>query len=380
MPTESTTESTSQPLGLDHTQPPAKLNIKLLAAAISALIDRPVITYDEWEKNQDRSEQFKPLDIKQFYEMVAPRPLSKRAVLFAYILELIWWALALEVIFTLVMAPIKLVRYFMQPKAPLDQGQGRSDANKTTLFVKTSNTTLTVPFTQTDTITQLKKTIAQKEGTAVSEQRLFYAGKELKDTCGVTLRDYGIQQNSTISSSIPLPGGQSVAMYIAKEFLEPDADLDFTDMEDDGKKYYRGEDEYHLPYGYMRYGLKVKGKYDSDSWLQKKTTVRGQKKNIWPVSYHGTSMANAKSIAKEGFDLAKGVSFAFGYGIYSAPHPNTARGYAKTFSFEGKSYIVLMQNRVNPHNLQRVGSGNIWISPSNGDIRPYGLCIKQVDY
>jgi hypothetical protein len=97
----------------------------------------------------------------------------------------------------------------------------------------------------------------------------------------------------------------------------------------------------------------------------------------WPVSYHGTGYHNSLSIADDGFKLAKGVRFAFGRGIYSTPNIATAELYAKEFWLnDGERYKVVIQNRVNPANLNKFG--DYWVSPSDGDLRPYGLCIKKM--
>lgn len=55
----------------------------------------------------------------------------------------------------------------------------------------------------------------------------------------------------------------------------------------------RGYIKYKRPCGWKRLALKVTGKYDNgdDKWL-------GTNKDAWPVSYHGTTKHNAKSIAK----------------------------------------------------------------------------------
>src|SRR5438034_834088 len=58
---------------------------------------------------------------------------------------------------------------------------------------------------------------------------------------------------------------------------------------------------------------------------------------------------------------------------------------------EGTSYKVVFQNRVNTVGLQKHNHGpcwlcwtippdkrDIWLTPNEKDIRPYGLCIKEV--
>jgi hypothetical protein len=61
-----------------------------------------------------------------------------------------------------------------------------------------------------------------------------------------------------------------------------------------------------------------------------------------------------------------------------------ASQYAEEATVNGKIYKVVMQNRVNPKNLEKVpkavtGVGEYWISPSDEDIRPYGFCIREIN-
>lgn len=88
---------------------------------------------------------------------------------------------------------------------------------------------------------------------------------------------------------------------------------------------------------------------------------------------------NCLSIADEGFKLAKGVHFVYGRGIYSTPNIATAELYAKEFrSDDGETYKVVIQNRVNPTNLNKFG--DYWVSPRDENVRAYGLCIKKMEY
>lgn len=147
----------------------------------------------------------------------------------------------------------------------------------------------------------------------------------------------------------------------------------------------RGKFEYHRPYGYYRYALNVTGKYESDLWLGPDGIRTESSADEWPVSYHGTNMESAKSIAKEGFSLAKSHNFAYGKGIYSTPDCSIARQYAQRFSHGGNNYIIMLQNRVNPADghLHIVNNGQYWISPKHDlsnnvyDIRPYGILVAQ---
>jgi hypothetical protein len=100
------------------------------------------------------------------------------------------------------------------------------------------------------------------------------------------------------------------------------------------------------------------------------------------VSYHGTGEHDARRIAEDGFDLTKGKRFLFGKGIYTTPDIAIAQLYATKFTYKKKTYKIVIQNRVNPKNLEIIvkeGAGEYWISPSGCDVRPYGVCIQECD-
>ena len=58
-----------------------------------------------------------------------------------------------------------------------------------------------------------------------------------------------------------------------KKILDPHQDYDFTSMTDDGREYHRGGHRYHRPYGWKRIALKVKRKYNDDTWLGEGTAI-----------------------------------------------------------------------------------------------------------
>ena len=75
----------------------------------------------------------------------------------------------------------------------------------------------------------------------------------------------------------------------------------------------------------------------------------------------------------------------YGKGIYTSPSLEMVEKlYAQEFTHEGKSYKIVLQNRINPYRLQvipasQTGVGaDYWLSQSGDDVRAYGVLIREV--
>ncbi len=251
------------------------------------------------------------------------------------------------------------------------------------VFIK-NLTGKTIPFSISPSaeVEDLKDMIRSQETIPIDQQRLIFQGKQLEDRR--TLEDYNIKDESTLHLVLRLRGGGELVL-LPPSLLDTPYHYDFTNISDNGVKFCRGGSIYIRPCGWQRYALKVKGKFTDDIWLQGKTSRADQYSSAedeWPVSYHGTSYHNGLSIAEEGFKLSKATRFLYGRGIYSTPDIEVAAQYAEKASVNGKIYKFVVQNRVNPRNLKKVGKdvtkiGEYWISPNDEDIRQYGFCIKE---
>ncbi|KAF7710998.1 uncharacterized protein LOC124393446 [Silurus meridionalis] len=176
-----------------------------------------------------------------------------------------------------------------------------------------------------------------------------------------------------------------------ENFFDPIYDYDFRNMTD-SSECSRGGEPYKRPVGWYRFALKVKNKYpDGNAWLGSIGWRTQSEPGEWPVSFHGTTIEGAKGIARLHFKA--GDRCAYGRGIYSTPDITIAKGYTKTFISKktGKTYKVIMQNRINPQKRKITVKPGFWLIPVpegttaeqekeivESSIRPYGILIKEV--
>ncbi|KAJ8377891.1 hypothetical protein AAFF_G00250420 [Aldrovandia affinis] len=170
-----------------------------------------------------------------------------------------------------------------------------------------------------------------------------------------------------------------------EEFFDPQYDYDYTHKKKGAKVLKRGGEAYKRPWGWMRFAVKVSGKYkDGERWLQKGA-------HAWPVSYHGTSIEAAKGVIK--IHYRPGAGQVYGRGIYSTPNLDIASSYSKIFTSRTtqKTYKVILQNRINPTNRIMCNEKDYWLVPIpkgtsaekeketvENSIRPYGLLLQEV--
>lgn len=275
--------------------------------------------------------------------------------------------------------------YIMRPLQSVDPGQV-FEINVKTL----TGTTIVVQVTNEFTISEVKASIELKEKIPPHQQRLIYNSKRLQDE--ETIGGLGIPPHGTLFLVLVLRGG-GASFQLDPDELAPDYNYDFRGQKDDGKHYIRGGYEYHRPYGWFRYAIKVLGRSEyggDDTWLGPNGIRTESSASEWPVSYHGTSMEHVSEIVKHGYKI--GSRNMYGKGVYSSPSLEMVeKQYAQKFTFGGVNYKVALQNRVNPDpsHLEIVdksdtGAGaDYWVcklhDPDKGvyDVRPYGILILK---
>lgn len=272
--------------------------------------------------------------------------------------------------------------YVMRPLALEAPGEDKFNLNVTGLTGETARIEVTGKFT----IEEVKAEIERKRDIPMAQIRLVYCAKPLEDNR--TVNDYGIKPEDTIYLVIRMPGGGSSYGFNTSD-LDPSYDYDFTNAKDDGQTYMRGGFQYKRPYGWKRIAIKVIQRYDNDQWLGPNGIRTAEAPGEWPVSYHGTNMTSANLIVKDGYK--PGPRAMFGKGIYTSPSLDMVeRLYAQQFTYNGKTFKIVLQNRVNPDQrngrLQIIPAANTgvgadyWLSPAQGtvDVRPYGILIREV--
>lgn len=160
---------------------------------------------------------------------------------------------------------------------------------------------------------------------------------------------------------------------------------DFTAESDMGELYSRGGFSYKRPYGWMRYAIPVEGKYEDDVWLNGSLT-RGNRfesaLNEWAVSYCGNGYHNGLSISQRACQALSKNNITNHGGIYTTPKVDVAADYAIKFTMDGINYRAIVQNRVNPESLTEIPTSlndqDFWHSPLENDIRPYGICVQEI--
>lgn len=249
--------------------------------------------------------------------------------------------------------------------------------------------TIRIPIERLEqSIHDLKLSICTQAGIAMNALMLTFNGVQLVDN--QSLHDAGIRNGSTINADIQHGGYGATLWRISRFHFDSRFDRDYTNTEYDGRHYQRGGEPYYRPYGYMKYGLTVLGKYESDIWLGRPGTHGDRVGTIegeWPVAYMGTS-----ETALQLFSRRRSVQSNLGSDhlgrILTTPNIELAEQLADEFVVNETNefghitrYKILLQTRVNPAGLERQPcDGHMqYYSRCSLDVRPYAILIKRVN-
>ncbi|CAG8629457.1 5204_t:CDS:2, partial [Acaulospora colombiana] len=233
-----------------------RFNLGLVASAFSSILKSPVVTLDDYLKEEgnetvDFSQQI--LDVNSIHKSF----LVTEEDIFGHNLFEDYYSTGLrEVTLT---TPVSIQgRPYAPPPPP------RTRSQKIQIFVSAlSSTKSSIIIDNNATVLQLKEKICHLLGYGIPCQRIIFAGKQLDDDR--SLSSYNIQNSSTVHLVFRLIGGMT-SYIITPEFLKPEFDFDFTNITDD-VIYMRGGHPYKRPCGWNRLALNVSQKYDSDDWL-----------------------------------------------------------------------------------------------------------------
>lgn len=154
---------------------------------------------------------------------------------------------------------------------------------------------------------------------------------------------------------------------------------DFRHLAGTGKILTRGGEPYKLPFGWKRFAVDVRGKFDggNNAWMG-----NAGKPGEWAVAYHGTHHQFLAPILDKGLKPGARQAFAgkVGTGVYCTPVLSTAQGYSSEveLSANGKTrkVSIILQCRVRPEAIKRA-TDDYWVINDPADIRPYGVLVME---
>ena len=162
-----------------------------------------------------------------------------------------------------------------------------------------------------------------------------------------------------------------------------------------------GNQQYTPPKGWTAYEFDIYLKYDNgnSTWLK----CDGNK-GEWAIAYHGVANGQDNynifkaidNIYKENLKAGSGQGCRdsnnvnnytkakypkCGVGVYLSPNIAIAEGYAGRLNINNKTYLCVLQFRVNPEHLRIAnGTNDIWVCEGSvNGVRPYRLLLKQIN-
>ncbi|KAI8591846.1 hypothetical protein BDZ88DRAFT_468337 [Geranomyces variabilis] len=174
-----------------------------------------------------------------------------------------------------------------------------------------------------------------------------------------------IQQPRVVVDFLPDP---KLFSFLPRELLDPKWDRHYP-IEASQRYATRGGKPYTRPGGWMRFALKVKGKYKDDKWLGPPGPRDHGDHEEWFVTFHGTAHQSSASIARQGYNTTT---------VWSSTAIADTTGYSSKGPFfpskGSQGYAVVVQNRVSRRHARSQGGSIYTAAPQF--IRPYAILVS----
>ncbi|XP_071957918.1 uncharacterized protein [Antedon mediterranea] len=255
------------------------------------------------------------------------------------------------------------------------------------LFRSVGGSTGKAKISKKASLLEMRRLVASQMRLPVDSLELYHRSWRVDDDHSIDKQ--GISQGAVIHVHSVKNDKGTVHYEMDNDLLDPSFNFDFTETDDGDNKFIRGEHRYHRPCGWFRHALKVKGQYSDDIWLGGPGIRTNSTAGEWPVSYHGSKITRDNIPIQSCAGSVEGLQD----GIITTPSLQTvAEKYAEEFEFEGNTYQIALQNRINPdpgHMLNISGNeaADYWLSPKEDishptnvyDVRPYGILIRKIN-
>ncbi|XP_033099736.1 uncharacterized protein LOC117103299, partial [Anneissia japonica] len=268
-----------------------------------------------------------------------------------------------------------------------DHGAGVEEID--VLLKSTGGSTDILGISSDATVSDLRRLIALNAHLPEDYLQLIHRSCRIEDENPIGQE--GIGHGSVVHVHSFGEAARAVVYEMDESLLDRRFNYDFTKLDDGDTEFIRGGHPYQRPCGFFRHGIKVKGQYEDDIWLGDLGHRTHSTPNEWPVSYHGSKMTNSNiPFGNSGASSStNGVE-----GVLTTPSLDIiADKFAENFLFEGNTYQIALQNRINPDEVNGhmvVIPGDVeppidyWLSPKQdpskctNDVRPYGILIRMV--
>eukprot|EP01125_Pyxidicula_operculata_P003262 TRINITY_DN1384_c0_g1_i3.p1 TRINITY_DN1384_c0_g1~~TRINITY_DN1384_c0_g1_i3.p1 ORF type:complete len:313 (+),score=56.27 TRINITY_DN1384_c0_g1_i3:41-979(+) len=306
-------------------EPSVYLSDQIIAAALSSLVKVPIFTKEEYAKRDDKGGE---IDMENLHKM----------------------------------------------SLQTHEGKQKIDINASFLNIKILNSdSCRVPVSPSDSVLDIKKRIEQEKGIPHTHLKALFCGRTLNN-------DENVGNLKLLEGTSLFVIHEKKSYQLESKWLYPEYHYDFSKIVD-RIEVFRGGERYFRPCGWYRYGLYVldRPSFGNNVWLGAPGSRIESTEGEWPVTYHGTGTFNSQTMSDYAFSKAQDQEKLHPNGVYTTNDPKTAAKFAQTFEYNGKTYELIVHNRVNPANKIEIVDGNekYYCHKDPYDVRPYGFCVRE---